>query len=299
MFACTLKTKPVTLSSDGPGLGRLRARRRGELRQTFEQLRHTEGAQRAAEIDRRHMAFTVGGQVEFRTAGPCQFRFFLELCQFLCRGVGALVDCHPVGEQIVAAAIIGRGAQRPEHRGRIERQGLLDLLHQLEGMTAFAIEFVDEGDDGYIAQPANLEQLQGLGFDAFGGIENHHRRIHCRQRAIGIFAEILVARRVEQVEDQPVMLEGHDRGRDRDPALLLDLHPVGPGAPALASGSHRARLLDGAAQQQQLLGQRRFTRVGMGDDGKAPPPGGLGGSRHRALGRRGGGLGCGKAHGAG
>ena len=143
-------------------------------------------------------------------------------------------------------------------------------------MASLAVEFVDEGDDGHVAQPADLEQLQGLGFDALGRVQHHHGGIDRGQGAVGILAEILVARGVQQIEHQPVMLEGHDRGRDRDAALLLDLHPVRAGAPALAAGAHGTRLLDGAAQQQQLLRERRLAGVGMGDDGEGPPPLGLG-----------------------
>jgi hypothetical protein len=40
------------------------------------------------------------------------------------------------------------------------------------------------------------------------------------------WAEILVARRVEQVEGEPLMLEAHHRRGDRDAALALDHHPV-------------------------------------------------------------------------
>jgi hypothetical protein len=40
------------------------------------------------------------------------------------------------------------------------------------------------------------------------------------------WAEILVARRVEEVEGVPLMLEAHHRRRDRDAALALDRHPV-------------------------------------------------------------------------
>jgi hypothetical protein len=40
------------------------------------------------------------------------------------------------------------------------------------------------------------------------------------------WAEILVARRVEQVEGEPLMLEAHHRRGDRNAALALDRHPI-------------------------------------------------------------------------
>ncbi len=74
---------------------------------------------------------------------------------------------------------------------------------------------------GHRAQPADLEELQCLRLDALGGVDHHHRAVDGSQRAIGVFGEVLVARRVEQVErdDAAVRLralEGHDRGGDRD-----------------------------------------------------------------------------------
>src|SRR3712207_8234780 len=48
-------------------------------------------------------------------------------------------------------------------------------------------------------------------------------RVDGGQRAVGVFREILVARRVEQVEGHTLPLEGHDRRGHRDAALLLDL----------------------------------------------------------------------------
>jgi hypothetical protein len=50
-------------------------------------------------------------------------------------------------------------------------------------------------------------------FSMPGGVDHHNGGIHRRQRAIGVLAEILVARRVEQVEDNAVAFEGHHRGR--------------------------------------------------------------------------------------
>ena len=261
---------------DGPWLGRLGARRGCEIRQAFEQARHAEGAERTAEEDRRHMAFLIGHRIEQRTGGARQFDLFFQLGEFFRPRRPALVDIETIGQQVEAAAVVRREAQRPEHGGDVEGQGFLDLLDQLEGMAALAVEFVDEGDDGHVAQPADLEQFQGLGFDALGRVQHHHGGIHRRQGAISILAEILVAGSIEQVEDQPVMLEGHDRSRHRNPALLFDLHPVGTRAPALAARAHRARLLDGAPAQQQLFRQRRLARIGMRDDGKRPPPLGLG-----------------------
>ena len=109
-----------------------------------------------------------------------------------------------------------------------------------------------------------------------------------REGAVGVLREVLVARRVEQVEHAAVVFEGHHRGDDRDAALALDRHPVRPGRPPVALGLDLAGELDGAAEQQQLLGQGGLAGIGMGDDRKGAAPIDLGRSRQPDLGGLGG-----------
>ena len=151
------------------------------------------------------------------------------------------------------------------------------------GSRRLAVELVDEGDDRDVAQPADLEQLPGARLDALGGVDHHHRGIDRGQRAVGVLGEVLVARRVEQVEDQVVVFEGHHRGDDRDAALALDRHPVGLGRAAVALGLDVAGELDRAAEQQQLLGQRGLAGVRMRDDGEGAPALDLGGQRRTVV----------------
>ena len=47
-------------------------------------------------------------------------------------------------------------------RGHIEREGLLDLVDEVERVAALAVEPVDKGQDRHVAQPADLEELAGL-----------------------------------------------------------------------------------------------------------------------------------------
>jgi hypothetical protein len=68
------------------------------------------------------------------------------------------------------------------------------------GIAALAVDLVDEGDDRHVAQAADLEQLARLRLDALGGVEHHDGRVDRGQGAVGVFREVLVAGRVEQVE---------------------------------------------------------------------------------------------------
>src|SRR5690606_9660077 len=104
----------------------------------------------------------------------------------------------------------------PDHGGGVERQRFLYLVEQIERLARFAVELIDEGDDGDVAQAADFEQFARARFDAAGGVDHHDRGVDGGERAIGIVGEVFVARRVEQIEDRAVVLEGHHGGGDGD-----------------------------------------------------------------------------------
>ncbi len=104
------------------------------------------------------------------------------------------------------------------------------------GVARLAVHLVDEGDDRDVAQPADLEQLQRARLDALGGVDDHDGAVDRGQRAVGVVGKILVARRVQEVEDVVAIFERHHRGDDGDTALALDLHPVGAGLDAILLG---------------------------------------------------------------
>src|SRR5260370_575712 len=87
------------------------------------------------------------------------------------------------------------------------------------------------------------------------------------------------SRPMPQVEPEVIEFERHHRGDHGDAAVALDLHPVGTGVAPFALGLDLAGQIDGAAEQQQLLGQRGLAGVRMRDDGKGAPPLHLGGNR--------------------
>ncbi|MPM42899.1 hypothetical protein SDC9_89571 [bioreactor metagenome] len=144
----------------------------------------------------------------------------------------------------------------------------LNFVEDVERVAHFAVHLVDEGDDGRVALAADLDQAAGLCFHTVGGVDHHQRRIHGRQHAVGVFGEVLVAGRVEQVDDVVAVAHLHHRRRHRDAALLFNFHPVGGGVAAGLAPLDGARDLDRAREQQQLFGQRGLTRVRVGDDGE-------------------------------
>ena len=157
-------------------------------------------------------------------------------------------------------------ADRPGERHRRHAQMLFDFVEQFERLAHFAVELVDEGDDRRLAAAADFEQLQRLRFDTVGAVDHHHGGIDRGQHTVGIFGEVLVARRVEQVDHGVAVLELHDRTGHRNAPLLFDLHPVrGRVAIALAA-LHGTGDLNRAREQQQLFSQRGLARVRVGND---------------------------------
>ena len=65
---------------------------------------------------------------------------------------------------------------------------------------------------------------------------------------------------------RPLQLEFERGGRDRDAALLLELHPVGRGVAAGLAPADGAGELNRAGIEQQLLRQRRLARVRVRND---------------------------------
>ena len=278
--------------------GLLRLRFGAVFADAVHQFLHAERVDRRAEPDRRHVSrsgttarskagsnsraiSSSSRNFASRSAGTCSASFGSSSPSICDRfrhlvAVGAVHDLQPVVQEVIGADEIAPHADGPACGRHVDGQVFLDLVDDLEGVAAFAVHLVAEGQDRQVAQAADLEQLAGLAFHALGAVDHHDRGIHGGQRAVGVFGKIAVAGGVDQVEAVLPEIEGHGRGRDRDAALLLHLHEVRPRAPRLALGAHLTRHLDGAAEQQELFGQRGLAGVGVRDDRKGPAAGDFG-----------------------
>ena len=118
-------------------------------------------------------------------------------------------------------------------------------------------------------QATHIEQFDGLRLHTFGRVNHHQPRIHGGQHAIRILGKVLVTGRIEQIDKMVFVLELHDRGRDRNAALLLNLHPVGGGEFTALFAFDRTRLQNRAGEQQEFFRERGFPRVGVGNDGES------------------------------
>ena len=107
---------------------------------------------------------------------------------------------HRVRCAVVHSFEIVSAAERPVHRKGPDAEDALELVEQLERIAARTIELVHEGKERNAALATDREELFRLRLDAFGRVDQHDRAVGGEQRAIRILAEVLVARRVEQIE---------------------------------------------------------------------------------------------------
>ncbi len=168
-------------------------------------------------------------------------------------------------------------ANGPVHRRGGDAERALDVVDQRQRITRRPVELVDEREDRQPVTPAHLEELAGLTFDAVRRVDDHHDAVRSNEGAIGVFAEIVMAGRVDQRQSVSLQLELERRGRDRDAALLLERHPVRRRLAPVLTSADGASEFNRAGVQQELFRQRRLARVGMRNNREGSP------SRHLAL----------------
>ena len=276
---------------DHADIRRARGRRRGHLQKLLEEGLYAEVGQRRAEEHRRQTALMHRFEVELIARARKQLHV-VDQGLVLVLGQQALEDGVVDGQalrldlvaevralkrdDLVVHAVVHAlealaRADRPVDRERADAQLVLDLLEQLVGVARLAVHLVDKGEDRHAAHRAYLEQLARLRLDALGGVDDHDRRVRRHQRAVGILGKVLMARGVQNVDALTLVPELQHRGRDRNTALLLDLHPVGNRMAAVFLALDHAGFLNRAAVEQKLLGDGGFTGVRVRNDRKRAP----------------------------
>jgi hypothetical protein len=119
-----------------------------------------------------------------------------------------------------------------------------------------------------IGTPRRRQTSKSLrsGLDALAGVDHHHGGVHGGEHAVGVLREVLVTRRVQEVDHAVLVFELQDGGGNRDPALFFQLHPVRGGGALVLARRHAAGELQGAAVEQEFLGERGLSGVRVGND---------------------------------
>ncbi len=121
-----------------------------------------------------------------------------------------------------------------------------------------------------MAHGADLEELARLRLDALRAVDDHDGRVRRHQRPVGILREVLMARRVQNVDAEALILELHDGRGHGNAALLFDLHPVGDRRARVLFALDGARLRDRSAVEQEFFGEGGLAGVRMRNDREGP-----------------------------
>ena len=84
------------------------------------------------------------------------------------------------------------------------------LVQEIEGVLGLAVHFIDKGENRNVTHGADLEELARLRLDALAAVDDHDRRVRRHERAVGVLGEVLVARRVQNVDAVAVIAELHN-----------------------------------------------------------------------------------------
>ena len=266
-----------------------RQRRRCQLKETIEQHLHTKVVGSTSEKHRRQLTGEHLIDIEVRTRALEQFKLITHLLisRFFHRGLDAFIlnaghrhrraigamhraleEVHLLVLAIIDALEARPVAERPIQRVRMNAEHAFKLVEQIERRSRRAVELVHESENRHTAAAANFEKFPRLALNALAGIDHHHRRIDRGQHTVSVFREILVTRRVEDVDDTILVLKLENGRAHRNPALFFQLHPVGGRRTLILARRDAAGELQSATVEQEFFRQRRFAGIRVRNDRK-------------------------------
>ena len=142
---------------------------------------------------------------------------------------------------------------------------VVDLVQHFRGARVGPVDLVDDDDRRQPALERLAQHEPRLRQRPFRRVHQQHHAVDHRQRPLDLAAEVGVARRVDDVDQQVVVVDGGVLRQNRDAALALELVAVHR---ALGDALVRA---ERAALVQQRVDQRGLAVVDVGDDGDVAP----------------------------
>ena len=175
--------------------------------------------------------------------------------------------------EIVAAAFrVGAGSAHPrvgvENReiellfGRVEvDEQVVNFVQHLAGARVGPVDLVDHDNRRQPPLQRLAQHEARLRQGPFRGVDQQQDAVDHRQRPLDLAAEVGVARRIDDVDQNVVIVDGGILGEDGDAPLSLELIAVHRALGDALVGPKRAALM------QQRVYQRGLTMVNVGDDG--------------------------------
>ena len=144
-----------------------------------------------------------------------------------------------------------------------------ELVGALVGLGGRQVDLVQRGHDHEAGVARQVEVRKRLGLQALRGVDQQDRPLAGRQRPRHLVGEVDVAGRIDQVELEPLVLQPHGLGLDRDAPFALEVHLVEVLRPHVAA-------LDRMGDLEHPVGQRRLAVVDMRHDAEVADVRGVG-----------------------
>ena len=161
------------------------------------------------------------------------------------------VEDRGVVEEVDDAAELGFLADRELERRHARPELLLELVERARERRPFPVELVDEERPREPEIARHPPHDLGLHLDALDRRHHEDGQVGGAERGGDVGDEVGVARRVEHVDLDALVLEGGDAERRGDPPPGLLGVEIGDGAAVL----HASLAGDRAGDEQQCLGQ--------------------------------------------
>ena len=113
-----------------------------------------------------------------------------------------------------------------------------------------------------------LNSFRVCGLHTLARVDDHNRGIRRHQGTVGILREILVSRRIQNVDAIAVIFKLQHRRGHGNTSLLFDLHPVGNCVSGCCLTFHGTRQVDRSAVQQEFLCQSSLSGIRVRDNCK-------------------------------
>jgi hypothetical protein len=134
-------------------------------------------------------------------------------------------------------------------------------VHDLGDPGVGTVDLVDHEDHGQLRLERLAQHEAGLRERTLRRVDEQQHAVDHRQGALDLAAEVGVARRVDDVDEQVTVTHGGVLGEDRDSLLPFEVHRVHHPLVDVLVGTERAGL------PEHLVDEGGLAMVDVGDDG--------------------------------
>ena len=103
-----------------------------------------------------------------------------------------LIALNRIAIEVIHPAEFPAHADGPINRRTGDAQHLLNLINQFNRVADIPIEFIHKGDNGGVAETADIHQLDGSIFHTLCAINHHERGIDGGERPVSVLRKVLV-----------------------------------------------------------------------------------------------------------